>query len=210
MWMVLGVIFTLILILFLVVLFSHITIHFVFTYNDNQKDIIITFIWMKLIKFTRTIPVTDFDYSNMTLESLKNDETMGYENENKKSEDIKQREKAQAILTTMKDVIPDIKKLLKSIRLKNLEWNTSFGLKYADHTALMTGLLYSFKGFIVSFVMNSVQNFTTPSVNVQPLFNQKKYETKVQCILSFRIGQIMRNMLKILNKLGKNEKGGSK
>src|SRR5690625_581575 len=197
--------------LFLLILLSRMHVEMSFTYNDNDKALAVSIRWLRLVKFTKTIYLTDLD------EQLK-EENNKFDLEEKIrefNEDSEQNMSLKQKFNLVKALLPEVRNMLSSIRLDQLEWMTNFGLKHADQTAIMTGLLYSLKGVISNFLITMMQNATRPKMTVTPIYVKPTYETEVKCIFSFKIGQIMRDMFRILiqykkfKKVGKHERASN-
>lgn len=193
-------------ILFIVILFSKLTIKLIFTYNEQNKDLFLTIHWLKFIKVTRTISVFDFDETELDLDFVYKTNSA----EREKSFNIEQlKQKRQSIkdaVNIFRQITPEIKQALKNIHLQELSWATLIGTEKADQTAILTGVLFSVKGMVSSTLINVLTNFSRPEIDVTPIFHEACYRTKLKCILSFRIGQIIRDMIKVLFKYLKMKK----
>ena len=198
-------------IIFVFILFSRMHVEIAFTYNEKDKELLVSIQWLRLIKFNKTISFADLE------EQLKeeNDDFDLEEKLKSFNDDNEQDQSLMQKFNLAKHLLPEFKKMLKSIRLDQLEWVTSLGLKHADQTAMLTGLLYAVKGMVSSFFITMMQNETHPKMTVTPIYVKPTYETEVKCIFSFKIGQIMRDMFRILlqykkfKKVGKHERASN-
>ena len=81
---------------------------------------------------------------------------------------------------------------LKKSYLKDTSWQTVFGVGDAALTGSLTGVIWSWKTTILGSISHLVKMEDLPEINVIPQFNSNYFETEFKCILSFRIGHLIR------------------
>ncbi|WP_054754330.1 DUF2953 domain-containing protein [Piscibacillus salipiscarius] len=106
--------------------------------------------------------------------------------------------------------LPHLKKALKAIQVNQFNWDTMLGVSRADHTAELTGVLYTVKGGIAAMMLNYLTLSTNPDYTVQPYYVKPTYQTELKCILSFKLGKIMRELYSVGKQYGKLKKVGLK
>ncbi|MGP4071247.1 hypothetical protein ACTWQB_01675 [Piscibacillus sp. B03] len=204
----------LLLLLIFSLLFSQVKISIQFTYRNHSKNLTIQMILWKYIKFTRNIPIIDLNTETFSLDVIEKDHYFGKKKEKNKSftfDDIKQQwTLVNEVLKTTKDVIPHVKKAMKAVHIHQFSWHTMVGVTRADQTAILTGLMYTTKGGLASFVMNYLTFKCTPVYSIQPYYVKPTYQTDLECILSFKLGQIMRELFSVAKQYGKLKKVGTK
>ncbi|RPF55348.1 hypothetical protein [Aquisalibacillus elongatus] len=184
----------LILLFVLSLLLSQIRIEINLNYTNNYKNLFVKVKFLRLMTFKKNFTLEE----EAILQSFEEQKTTT----ESKSIDFKQMKS----LDTLKDLVPYIKALLQSIHVDKLNWHSMIGLTSADQTAVVTGWLYSVKSLISTSVTQVMNNQTIPVYSIQPNYQQATYQTELECILSFKFGQIMRELLGILRYL---RKGGS-
>ncbi|SER22696.1 DUF2953 domain-containing protein [Piscibacillus halophilus] len=198
----------------IILLLSQVKVEISFTYKGHHPNLLIKVVLWRIIKFRRNIPLIELNPDTMTINILEKDDYFGSQKEKNKSfkfEDIQQQWKLMnGVIKTTKDVIPHIKRALKAVQLHQLSWHTLVGVNRADHTAILTGVLYSLKGGVASMAMNYLTPIGTPIYSIQPHYTNSTYQTELECILSFKLGQIMRELLSIARQYGKLKKVGIK
>ncbi|MEJ6951016.1 DUF2953 domain-containing protein [Natronospora cellulosivora (SeqCode)] len=94
-----------------------------------------------------------------------------------------------------------------NIRCTSLEWHTEFGFSNPALTGISNGFLWMLKGIILELTNPIINYKKDPAIKLTPSFNQEKFYTSFYGIFSFRIGNIILTILKVLiHKI----KGGSR
>jgi len=84
---------------------------------------------------------------------------------------------------------------------KKLVWKTNFGVKDPAVTGILTGVLWSIKGSIYSFLSQNTKKMVQPNLQVCPNFNQvDKLEVDFTSIFSLKLGNIITKGVKIIFK----------
>ncbi|MFE8704180.1 DUF2953 domain-containing protein [Cytobacillus sp. FJAT-54145] len=81
-----------------------------------------------------------------------------------------------------------IRKFLKKVTVKNLEWQSVIGVGDAAYTGMITGAFWAIKGSIVGLVSNYMKVKVVPNIMITPNFQQAISQTSLKCMIEFRIG----------------------
>jgi len=81
-----------------------------------------------------------------------------------------------------------VRRFLKKIKVKELEWHSQIGIGDAAHTGMLSGVAWSIKGSVVGLIGSYMQLQTTPAMTISPAFNVYCSRTKFKCMIQFRIG----------------------
>ena len=111
--------------------------------------------------------------------------------------------KAYRLLKRVHNLLPIIKRFLKTIRLENLQWKTAIGTADAAETGVLTGIVWGIKSSIVGFISTNLTVRKIPQIHVHPLFQQKKIKTEIRCMIRFRIGNAILAGIRLLLNLRK-------
>lgn len=193
------IILLLLFLLFLLIIFTKLTVTLDLNHiGDNDQFKIKFRAWFGLLRYTINIPLVKIDKDEPKL-IVKQEQKMGSEkadNKVKETEDKVTPEDALNGLSDIKEITQHIvglhkiiRKFLRKIRIKKLEWHSQFGIGDAAHTGLLTGAAWTIKGGVIGLLSQYMKLQTTPVVTITPEFNQFCSRTKLQCIFQFRIGQ---------------------
>ncbi|WP_338788935.1 DUF2953 domain-containing protein [Metabacillus sp. FJAT-53654] len=185
--------------LFLLIIFTKLTVTLDLNHiGDNDQFKIKFRAWFGLLRYTINIPLVKIDKDEPKL-IVKQEQKMGSEKADNKVKEIEDKvtpEDALNGLSDIKEITQHIvgmhkiiRKFLRKIRIKKLEWHSQFGIGDAAHTGLLTGAAWAIKGGVIGLLSQYMKLQTTPVVTITPEFNQFCSRTKLQCIFQFRIGQ---------------------
>ncbi|WP_232328966.1 DUF2953 domain-containing protein [Metabacillus litoralis] len=185
--------------LFLLIIFTKMTVTLDLNHiGDNDQFKIKFRAWFGLLRYTINIPLVKIDKDEPKL-IVKQEQKMGSEKADNKVKEIEDKvtpEDALNGLSDIKEITQHIvgmhkiiRKFLRKIRIKKLEWHSQFGIGDAAHTGLLTGAAWAIKGGVIGLLSQYMKLQTTSVVTITPEFNQFCSRTKLQCIFQFRIGQ---------------------
>lgn len=134
----------------------------------------------------------------------------------------KEKQTEETWLYVLNDKIANIKEVYniidkirmylgKKIILKRLKIHIDFGLCDAFYTGLLTGIMWSGTGMLVSYVLNSFRTSRNlkPDVTIKPYFTENRIIAELYCIFTIKIVHIIVVGLKFLHYyLKKKNKGG--
>jgi Protein of unknown function (DUF2953) len=184
-------------ILFFLILITKVTVTLDLNHvGDNDQFKIKFRAWFGLLRYTINIPLVKIDDDGPNL-IVKEEQKVGSENTNHKGKEKKVT--PEDVLNSISDIkeiaehIVELHKILrrflKKIKIKKLEWHSQFGIGNAAHTGLLTGAAWAIKGSVIGIISQYLRLIATPVVTITPEFNQYCSRTKLQCIFQFRIGQ---------------------
>jgi len=85
---------------------------------------------------------------------------------------------------------PSLGYLKKKLRLTELTWKTRFGLSDPYYTGLASGVIWSVKGCLSTFLCTQVRAARAPVLAVTPDFNQSCLAVRLELGLSTRAGHL--------------------
>jgi hypothetical protein len=164
--------------------------------------------WFGLIHIRTEIPVIDFskDLSGteyqMEIESP--NETIDKTKFKMHPQEIVQvNQRLYNWIKKIHDLHEIVKKFLKTIRLDKLEWRSKIGTGDAAQTGVLTGVGWGFKSSLIGLISSHVTLRKIPRIHVQPLFQEKRLETELECMIRLRIGHAIIAGIRILLNLRK-------
>ncbi len=92
---------------------------------------------------------------------------------------------------------PFMRYIKRKINLNNISWDTEIGVGDAAQTAVITGIIWSVKSYVISFIYNNY-NLYEVFINVDPNYNIKTLKTSIDCIFTIKLGDIINAGIKIL------------
>lgn len=98
-------------------------------------------------------------------------------------------------------VRPSVNYFKSRARITYLLWKTRFGLDDPYRTGMATGIIWSFKGFIVSFLCSQIRVAGVPVLAVVPDFSRACLMVRLDCRLATRAGYIALTGLRVLTAL---------
>ncbi|PKR79289.1 hypothetical protein CEY16_05990 [Halalkalibacillus sediminis] len=196
-----------------VIWLSKLTVDIYFTYAEEQKDLIFTVSWFGMRIFKRIIPLIELNLEEGALEVLEKDDPLAVEGREKRKkftlQDMKnQLEDVNKLIRTTTDFFPQVKRILSTFEIRNLECSSSIGLGRADHTAILIGQIYSIQAVIYQILASNIKKASTPLFQNHAVYSREYFEIDFNCILSFKIGDIMRSAFKIMKQYQKVKKVG--
>jgi len=94
---------------------------------------------------------------------------------------------------------PALTYMANNTKLVKFRWETKLGFENSSTTGMFTGALWTVKGIFSGLLyrlMDRYENY--PQLTINPVFNQKIFETQLNCIFEVRPGHIITTGLKIL------------
>src|SRR5690625_3542881 len=106
------------------------------------------------------------------------------------------KRKVHRFVQTMLNMCSLTRALLRKSSLHHCKWHTYIGTGDASITGMITGGLWTIKGFVMRMIFHHQQVECRPHIEVYPLFQQKDLLIEGSCIVSIRIGQAIYTFLK--------------
>lgn len=197
---------SILLLLFILIIFTKLTILINYYHHNNDDDLKIKLMfWFGLIKYTIKVPLIKVDDDSPSL-VIKSKSKMGDSSDESTKEDEKQittedvetnSSNAKKILKHVFGLHQIVRKFFRRVTLKGLEWNTLIGLGDAAHTGTITGAIWAFKGSIIGLLSHYFKLTEVPKISVTPHFQAAVIQTRLTCIIQFRIGYAILAGLKL-------------
>lgn len=94
---------------------------------------------------------------------------------------------------------PALHYMAKRTKILDFRWNTKLGFKDAASTGMVTGALWTFKGLFSSILYQITDHQEKcPQITINPVFNQKLFDTELDCIFEVHPGHIIITVLKTI------------
>lgn len=203
-WLAIGLVL-LILLLFLIIV-SKITILINYHHYKDDDKLNVTFrAWFGLIKYKISVPLIKIDDDSAAI--VVKEKVKTGPQENLKKEEINKftaKDLIQALHDMkmfLKHVVSMhriIRKFLRKVSIKKIEWHSMIGVGDAAATGTLTGALWSVKGGLMGLISNYMRLKDMPVISITPSFQRPTSQTKIQCIIQFRIGYAMLAGIKLV------------
>ncbi|MGD6841026.1 DUF2953 domain-containing protein [Bacillus infantis] len=205
-WVILGAAAAVILLLLIILLFSKLTVFFNFYHGQDNDHISIKFrAWFGLIRYNIQVPLIKIDDNSPSI--VVEEKLEAGQKEEKKQEDRK-KFTPEDFLDSLKDAEElirhvfglhiIIRRFLKKVAIRDIEWHTLAGIGDAAHTAVLAGVIWSAKGSLIGFLSHYMRMRDMPVLSVTPHFQAAVSQTRFSCMFQFRIGQAMLAGIKLI------------
>ncbi|MEH7379556.1 DUF2953 domain-containing protein [Bacillus sp. JJ1533] len=184
--------------LILLIMITRLTIFIEANHSQDDDHIKIKFsIWFGLIRYTINVPMVAIDKEtpSIVLKKEKKANMAAADKKNKEKFSVKHfidnLHDTNVIFQRVIDLVPILKRFLKKISVSKFEWHSHIGVGDAAHTGIITGLGWAIKGTIVSVISHYLNLKTNPDYSITPSFQVAVSETRIKCMIHFRIGYAM-------------------
>ncbi|MEH7238122.1 DUF2953 domain-containing protein [Bacillus sp. JJ1562] len=195
-WLLFILLFLVLLILLIVI--TRLTIFIEVNHSQDDDHIKIKFsIWFGLIKYTLNVPMVAIDKETPSIVFKKEKKANIATNKKKQKEKfsvknlLENLHDTKEILQRVTDLVPILKHFFEKITVSKFEWHSHIGVGDAAHTGIITGLGWSIKGTIVGVISHYLNLKTNPDYSITPSFQVAVSETRLKCMIHFRIGYAM-------------------
>ncbi|MFS0822402.1 DUF2953 domain-containing protein [Bacillus sp. 1P02SD] len=193
--------------LIILIMITRLTIFIEANHSQDDDHIKIRFsIWFGLIRYTINVPMVAVDNESPSIVFKKEKKGNIATDEKKKKEKFSVHNlmdnlhDTKVILQRVIDLVPILKNFLKKIAVSKFEWHSHIGVGDAAHTGIITGLGWSIKGTIVGVMSHYLDLKTPPDYSITPSFQVAVSETRLRCMIHFRIGYAMVAGIKALKR----------
>lgn len=203
-WIIL--VLSILLLLFILILFTKLTILINYYHHNDNDDLKIVFkIWFGLIKYKINVPLIKVDDNSPSL-IIKSDKQMGESNEESTESDVNKIttkdiennfSNTKKLLHHVFGLHQIVRKFLQKVTIKSLEWDTLIGVGDAAHTGMITGAIWALKGSLIGLLSHYFKLIVMPKITVTPHFQATVMQTRLSCIIQFRIGHAILAGLKL-------------
>jgi hypothetical protein len=187
------------LLLIIVIVMTKISIHFQYYHARDNDHLKLKFrAWFGLIRYTLDVPLIKIDDDSPTI--VVKEKVQKGAQEKQIQEDTKQysADDLQNGINDWKKLLTHVFKLhkiirmfLKKVSIKNLEWHSVIGIGDAAHTGMITGALWAAKGSLIGLISHYILLKEMPKIIITPHFQQVVSQTRLTCIIQFRVGHAM-------------------
>jgi hypothetical protein len=198
------------LILFLIIWFTNVTILIDYSHQKDDDHFKIQLRAWKFIRYNIEIPVVKVDKDEPRIHYEKKNKDGNHETGDITPHEIDERiSDFNELMHHVFGLYILVRKFLKTVKIKQLEWNSIVGVKDAALTGVLTGIVWSIKGGIVGVLSHYMKLMAQPQISVHPSFRIPISQTKIKCMFKIRIGNAILAGLKIL-KFWRNGKASFK
>lgn len=188
--------------LILILIFTKLTVHINYYHHNDNDDLKVEFkIFFGLIKYKLKVPLIKIDDDSPSI-VVKGSTSMA------SSEETEQQitpKKVKKSINGTKEFVQHVfhmnvivRKFLQRMSIKQFEWHSLIGLGDAAHTGMITGALWTVKGSVVGLLSRYLKLKEMPNLSVTPHFQFTVIQTRLTCIIQFRIGYAILAGLKLI------------
>ncbi|PYZ97200.1 hypothetical protein CR205_00945 [Alteribacter lacisalsi] len=197
-----GVIIVSLTVIFIILMFSKITVHIHYFHDGDNDELKIKGVLWWIIRYTFRVPVIAVDDETPTIVM---EEKTGFSASNEK--ETKEKVSIHDILYDMRQFERFLKHVfgfhtivrhfLSRVWVKKLTWKSVIGTTDAALSGSISGLIWAVKGNVTGLIGNYFRVKCLPDLQVQPVFNMAVSRTEFYCMISFRIGHAMLAAIKV-------------
>ncbi|AIE61032.1 hypothetical protein BMMGA3_13210 [Bacillus methanolicus MGA3] len=203
-WLVIAL--AILIFLLIIVLASKLTIYLNYDHVQDNDHLKLDFrAWFGLIRYKLKIPLIKIDENSPTI-VLKQEKQTGHQ-KNPSKEETKQYS-AEDLLNTFKDskeilthvigLHKIIRKFLKKVSIKQLEWFSVAGTGDAAYTGMLIGALWAVKVSIISVLSINLKLEVMPKISITPNFQRAFSQSTLKCMIQFQVGHAILAGLKLI------------
>ncbi len=90
-----------------------------------------------------------------------------------------------------------VKMACRHLTIKQLVWKTTFGTGEASSAGLVAGGLWMVKGTVLGLLSELATMNCEPKLSVIPYFQQKGYQSEIDCMVSIRLGKAIHTIMQM-------------
>ncbi|QDP40864.1 DUF2953 domain-containing protein [Radiobacillus deserti] len=99
-----------------------------------------------------------------------------------------------------------MEKLLRPVKIHRFHWISRIGVGDASITGMLTGAVWGMKGTVLHYVSKHMTFKKKPTLQVIPLFQHTYSMTKLECMVSIRVGQAIYAFIQFMKSTKKQRK----
>jgi len=194
-------------VLLIIILYSNIKVEINFKRYDEDDILSINItVFYGIFKYKKQIPFMDLVNGRDNISALEFKSKVEYNEKlkcaNKSVINVSEAEKIinkyrKLYIRFEKFIVPFIKRIKEKIIIRKIYLNTELGTNDAAETAVITGIIWSIKSYVVTILANNY-NLSDVFVNVVPNYNISTFKTSIDCIFSIKLGNIINEVVKTL------------
>lgn len=175
-----GFILFIVMLIVYLILYANLSVILKYTFSKSEHVVQVTvfFYWFRLLN--RSISIVKLDEADIwdLLTNMNGSSTKGKHK-----------------VAKLKESYGDLTKLLSTVHIHKLKWNTMVGTGEASTTGLITGGVWTSKGLLFGYLSEKATVECQPEINVIPYYQQKTLQTEIDCIVTIRLGQAIRTYI---------------
>ncbi|MGE8206314.1 DUF2953 domain-containing protein [Heyndrickxia sp. NPDC080065] len=204
------IIIAIILVFFIIIWFTSITISIDYSHKMDDDHLRIQFIIWKIIRYKMKVPKIKIEKDEPTITYEEKTNTGTKQHSEITPEEISdQFSDYKELLEHIFGLKVIIRKFLKKVKIIQLDWHTTIGMKDAALTGKLTGVVWTVKAIIVGILSKYMNLKLMPNYTVTPSFQTPLSETTIKCMFKLRIGNAILAGIKIF-KFWRGGKGAFK
>jgi len=200
------IVLAIILLILLVVIISKLKVYIDYYHGQDNDHLEIRFkALFGLVRYKMTIPIIKVDENSPTIvvkdkiEKGKKDKNVKQGKRQVAGEDLlKSFNDTKQIVNHVLGLHKIVKKFLRKVQVKELEWHSVVGVGDAAITGVLTGSIWAVKGSLLGIVSRYMVIKKMPIVTITPNFQFAVSQTAIKCMIQFRIGHAMLAGIKLL------------
>lgn len=204
MWLI--IILLVLLILILAIILTKLNVQIDYYHSQDNDNLTITFkAWFGLIRYKISVPLIKIDKDSPSIvykEKVKTgqqEKTKKEDVKNYSSDDlVKNLSNGNEILNHVFGLHKIIRRFLKKVSVQKIEWHTKAGIGDAAYTGMLLGALWTVKGGLIGMISNYMKLKEMPIISITPNFQRAISQTRLICIIQFRIGYAMLAGIKLV------------
>lgn len=187
-------------------LITKVKVYLQYQHHNDDDHLKIQFkIWFGLIKYKIELPLIKIDDDSPTIVvKQKKSEREQESSMNKETKQFSYDDLLNSFMD-MKELLVHIisfnsivRKFLKKVAIKKIEWHTTVGVNDAAYTGMIAGAFWAIKGGIIGMISHFLKLQTVPNITITPQFQLAISQTFISCMIQFRIGHAMLAGIKII------------
>ena len=103
----------------------------------------------------------------------------------------------QRVKREQPSLVPAIRRSLARVAVRQWRWQTTVGLRRADHTALAVGALYALKPTLSQFALRHLTLAAPPAFHVRPDYRRSHLYTHFACMFQMRFVHVIYAALRL-------------
>jgi hypothetical protein len=192
------------LLLFLLFILTPVRVEIVY-WRQEQKDyaeVVVSF-WFRWLRFRRTLPQMDWQGLTRGLE-MKTDKKQKVQITKDRVEELK--ENMNQMIDLIPDFIRNLRRFFRHVHCSQFHWKTVIGTGDAMETGMISGLMWTIKTNLYTFLNQWIQFDRLPEFEVVPHFTQSVLSISFQSIIRFRMGHAILAMSHVLRQYWKRRR----
>ena len=201
--------------LLLIIIFTEVKVHFTFN-KEEKNDFLEIHIWLffKLIHIKKKIPIILFESIDEGIKFKSKTEVSKSGFSDKKKDRITSkkvsiwRQQFKRLVNQIHDFYRVVKSFLKHIKVDLYKWESVIGTGDAMKTGLLNGILWGVKGSTLAFLSKYMILNKKPVLKIDSDFKNEIYQSRIECILRFRLGYLILTGMRLIKLYLGGEKSG--